>query len=93
LRAFLGDAALTLLVGSHAIRYYLPAAAGAASMTATIRRWRDFLPALLPLPHPSWRTTRWLHDNPWFENELLPQLRVRVRQALSRSRCAPCRHR
>jgi uracil-DNA glycosylase len=93
LRAFFGDAPLTLLVGSYAIRYYLPGNADTASMTATIRRWRDFLPSMIPLPHPSWRTMRWQRDNPWFADDLLPQLRMRVRQALSRPRCAPCRRR
>jgi uracil-DNA glycosylase len=93
LRAVFGDAALTLLVGSHAIRHHLPGVADAASMTATIRRWREFPPTMMPLPHPSWRTTRWQRDNPWFEGELLPQLRIRVRQALSPPRCAPYPHR
>jgi uracil-DNA glycosylase len=90
LRALLPNVALTLLVGSHAIRHYLPAA-GVVSMTETVRRWRAFLPAIMPLPHPSWRTTRWQRDHPWFENEVLPELRSRVAQTLSRPpRCAPC---
>ena len=94
MRARLPDVALTVLVGSHAIRQYLPGAAGASSMTAAIARWRDFLPALIALPHPSWRTMRWQRDHPWFEREVLPELRARVAQAVSATpRCAPCRRR
>jgi uracil-DNA glycosylase len=52
-------------------------------MTATVREWRRHLgrndaPALLPLPHPSWRNTGWLRKNPWFEAEILPVLRQNV---------------
>jgi uracil-DNA glycosylase len=89
---------LTLLVGSYAIDYYLPDA-GRRSMTAAIERWRDFLPEYFLLPHPSWRTTRWLRDNPWFEDEVLPELRARVRQTIDPQtitqtiRSAPCLHR
>ena len=90
LRAFFPAIELTLLVGSYAIDYYLPETRP-RSMTETIGRWRDFLPKLFVLPHPSWRTTGWLRDNPWFENEVLPELRARVADALSPPpRCAPC---
>ena len=66
---------LLLLVGSYAIDYYLKPRAG---MTETVARWRGFLPRHLPLPHPSWRTTKWERDNPWFGAELVPELRRRV---------------
>jgi uracil-DNA glycosylase len=87
LLALLPEVRLTLLVGGHAIRYY----AGGASMTAAVIRWREFLPAVIPLPHPSWRTVRWERDNPWFADELLPELRARVAGLVSRPpRDAPC---
>jgi uracil-DNA glycosylase len=88
LRAMLPEIALTLLVGSYAIRYYLPQLR-ALSMTQTIRRWRDFAPATFVLPHPSWRTTLWLRRNPWFEDEILPELRREVAATLA-PRSAPC---
>jgi uracil-DNA glycosylase len=76
---------LTLLVGSYAIDYYLPGSRR-RSMTEVIARWRDFLPAFFVLPHPSWRTTRWLRDHPWFENQALPELRATVARVLLASR-------
>jgi hypothetical protein len=66
-------------------------------MTETIARWRDFLPEYFVLPHPSWRTIGWLRDNPWFENEALPDLRTLVGRVLDpealdrRIRCAPAK--
>jgi uracil-DNA glycosylase len=91
LRARLPGIELTLLVGSYAIARYLPSQRN-RSMTETIACWRDFLPKFLVLPHPSWRTTRWLRDNPWFDDEVLPELRARVAAVLSlrTPRSAPC---
>ncbi len=67
---------LTLLVGGYAQRWHLGRAA--RSVTATVAAWRDFPPDMLPLPHPSWRNTGWRKRNPWFEAELVPELRARV---------------
>jgi uracil-DNA glycosylase len=75
------EIALTLLVGSYAIDYYLAGRKG-PTMTETVRAWRDYLPQYLPLPHPSWRTTFWEKRNPWFTAELLPELRRRVAMLL-----------
>jgi uracil-DNA glycosylase len=80
-RAAWPDIALTLLVGSYAIDYYL-AGRKKPSMTETVRAWRDYLPECLPLPHPSWRTTTWEKRNPWFAAEVLPELRRRVARLL-----------
>ena len=74
---------LTLLVGSYAIRYYLREHAR-AGMGETVRRFRQFLPRYLPLPHPSWRTTAWEARNPWFAAEVLPELQRRVAALVSR---------
>jgi uracil-DNA glycosylase len=73
----LPNIALTLLVGSYAQAYYLEARRQ-ATMTATVQAWRQYLPGCVPLPHPSWRNIGWLKRNPWFEGELLPNLRGRV---------------
>jgi uracil-DNA glycosylase len=69
---------LTLLVGSYAIDYYLGRKRG-RSVAETVAGWRQFLPRFLPLPHPSWRTMMFERRHPWFEAELVPELRRRVR--------------
>ena len=71
---------LILLVGSYAQKYYLPK--DSRSLTDKVRAFREFLPGFFPLPHPSWRSTKWMQDNPWFEGEILPALRAEVGKAL-----------
>jgi uracil-DNA glycosylase len=70
---------LTLLVGSYALRYRL----GSGAMTERVRQFQDLGPAIVPLPHPSWRTSGWERRNPWFAEELLPALRHAVATALA----------
>lgn len=72
---------LTVLIGGYSHRWHLGKAAK-AGVTATVAAWRDFGPAIMPLPHPSWRNVAWLKRNPWFAEELLPVLRRRVRAAI-----------
>ena len=74
----LGTPALTLLVGGAAQRWHL----GARNVTQTVANWQNHAPRVFPLPHPSWRNTAWLKRNPWFEAELIPALRDRVKEAL-----------
>lgn len=81
LLAALPDVGLTLLVGGHAQAWALENRMK-ATMTDTVRAWREYQPAVLPLPHPSWRNTAWLKRNPWFEAEVIPYLRGRVREML-----------
>lgn len=73
---------LTLAVGSYA-QAVLLGARRRATMTETVAAWRDYGPAVVPLPHPSWRTTAWEARNPWFTAELLPELRRRVHTLLA----------
>jgi uracil-DNA glycosylase len=73
---------LTLLVGSYAIDYYIGARIK-QRMSDTVAAWRDYLPRYLPLPHPSWRTMMFERANPWFEGELLPELRKRVKRLVA----------
>ena len=76
--AEMGAPALTLLVGGAAQRWHL----GARNVTETVSQWRMHAPGVFPLPHPSWRNTGWLKRNPWFEADLLPALRARVKEVL-----------
>ncbi len=67
---------LTLLVGAYAQAYYLPEAKK-LSMTERVRRFADYAP-FFPLPHPAWRSAIWMRKNPWFEEDVLPELRRQV---------------
>ena len=65
----------TLLVGGAAQGWHL----GKAPVSARVAEWRDHAArGIYPLPHPSWRNTGWLKRNPWFEDEVVPYLRLRV---------------
>jgi uracil-DNA glycosylase len=76
-----------LAVGLHAIRYHLarlhPDWPRDRSLTETVQDWRLLprgpgQPRLIPLPHPSWRNSGWIKQNPFFTAELLPVLRAEV---------------
>jgi uracil-DNA glycosylase len=81
LRPHFAAVGLTLLVGSHAIRHDLPERRR-QSLSEVLAGWRDFLPEIFVLPHPSWRTTHWERTHPWFAAELLPELRAAVAAVL-----------
>ncbi|WP_455429138.1 uracil-DNA glycosylase family protein [Fodinicurvata halophila] len=84
LRPLMASVELTLLVGSYAQAYYL-GRRRQQNMTETVRCWRDYAPEYLPLPHPSWRNTGWLKRNPWFADDLLPELRAEVRRLVAQA--------
>ena len=77
LMAALPRVELTLLVGGHAQAWALGDRMK-PTMTQTVAAWREYLPTVLPMPHPSWRNTAWLKREPWFEREVVPWLRARV---------------
>lgn len=70
---------LTLLVGGYAMRWHI----GARNVTGAVADWRAHAPTVFPLPHPSWRNTGWLRRHPWFETELLPELRDAVARQMA----------
>ncbi|NTS31580.1 uracil-DNA glycosylase family protein [Phyllobacterium sp. BT25] len=74
---------LILTIGQYAQAYHLRDRRR-RGMTATVLNWQDYFvastsPAILPLPHPSWRNSGWLKKNPWFADNVLPALREKVR--------------
>jgi uracil-DNA glycosylase len=68
---------LTLVLGRWALDYHLPEAP--RTVTGAVETWRDHWPSVVPLPHPSPRNQAWFRRNAWFEAELLPPLRRRIR--------------
>ena len=71
----------TLLLSRYAQVHYLGDRMK-RSLTQTVRAWREYVPAQLPLPHPSPRNNLWLKKNPWFEKKVVPYLRRRVGRLL-----------
>lgn len=68
---------LTLLIGLYAQAHYL-GQRRKKTLSETVWAWAGYGPGIIPLPHPSWRNTAWLKKNPWFETDLLPDLRARI---------------
>ncbi|OGB24585.1 MAG: uracil-DNA glycosylase [Burkholderiales bacterium RIFCSPLOWO2_02_FULL_57_36] len=81
LLASMSDIQLALLIGSYAQAYYLDKQVK-PTLTATVAHHAEYLPKFFPLPHPSPRNRFWLSRNPWFEKDVLPILRNKVRDAL-----------
>lgn len=78
LMAQLPNVRLTLLVGSYAQNYYL-GKTKKKTLTETVRNYSEYLAyGFLPMPHPSPRNILWLKKNPWFEDEVVPELRRRL---------------
>jgi uracil-DNA glycosylase len=73
---------LTLVIGQYAMDWHLADRTG-ASLTDTVKRWRDRWPEILPLPHPSPRNNIWLKANPWFALDVVPVLQARVRAVVA----------
>jgi uracil-DNA glycosylase len=69
------------VIGQYAIKWHL--GPSKENLTTTVANWKQYRPATIPLPHPSPRNNIWLKNNPWFESEVLPYLRRRVRRLLS----------
>lgn len=74
---------LHILVGSYAQRYYLKQKSS-AKLTDTVKHYKDYLPEFFPLVHPSPRNNIWLRKNPWFEEEVIPDLQKRVKVILEK---------
>ena len=74
---------LHILVGSYAQRYYLKQKSS-AKLTDTVKHYKDYLPEFFPLVHPSPRNNIWQRKNPWFEEEVIPDLQKRVKAILEK---------
>ena len=72
---------LKILIGQYSQKHFLGDLMK-RNLTETVRNWREFLPDFLVLPHPSPRNNIWLKKNPWFSEELLPEIRNLVSQSL-----------
>jgi hypothetical protein len=74
---------LTLVIGQYAHAWHLGDTAK-GNLTETVKAWKDYWPKQIPLPHPSPRNNIWLKRNSWFGEQVIPLLKDRVRQILSK---------
>lgn len=68
---------LRILIGSYAAKAYLP---NYHTLNQAIREKIE-QPTIV-LPHPSPRNNIWLKKNPWFNEQILPILRERIKESL-----------
>lgn len=73
---------ITLLIGKYAQSAYLKDKRK-ENLTETVKNFNEYLPSVIPLPHPSPRNRFWLKKNPWFEMELMPELRLKMASILN----------
>jgi len=74
---------LTLLVGQYAQRHFL-GNRRKHSLAETTRSWQDYSPQYIPLPHPSPRNQPWFKRHPWFAQQLVPALQLRIGALVTR---------
>ncbi|MBV6494659.1 MAG: hypothetical protein LDLANPLL_02693 [Turneriella sp.] len=76
-RSFLPNIRLTILIGSYAIRAYLPQE-NKLAISDILQKIDYVQDEYIALVHPSPRNQLWLKTHPWFEEEIVPQLQRRV---------------
>ena len=74
----LPDIQLTLLIGQYAQAYYLQEKVS-GKVTERVKHYQNYLPTYFPLVHPSPRNQIWMAKNPWFESEVVPELKKRIK--------------
>ena len=74
---------LVVLIGMYAQKYYLKEQAQ-RTLTETVANYKAYLPKYFTLPHPSPRNRFWLTKNPWFEGEVLQDLKEKVQKAIKK---------
>lgn len=81
LLSLLPNIEMTLVIGQYALDWHL-GKRSRRTLTETVSQWQDYWPKTLPMPHPSPRNNRWLKNNPWFSQDVLPKLKKQVESFL-----------
>ena len=79
----LPDIELTILIGQYAQKYYLHQK-GNIKLTETVQQYKDYLPDFFPLVHPSPRNQIWMAKNPWFAEQVVPDLQKLVKNIMEK---------
>ncbi|EMB88380.1 uracil-DNA glycosylase family protein [Streptococcus mutans] len=80
----LPDIQLTILIGNYAQKYYLHQKSS-VKLTDTVGHYKKYLPDYFPLVHPSPRNQIWMSKHPWFEAQVVPDLKKIIQQIIQSS--------
>ena len=80
----LPDIQLTILIGNYAQKYYLHQKSS-VKLTDTVAHYKKYLPDYFPLVHPSPRNQIWMSKHPWFEAQVVPDLKRIIQQIIQSS--------
>ena len=80
----LPDIQLTILIGNYAQKYYLHQKSS-LKLTDTVAHYKKYLPDYFPLVHPSPRNQIWMSKHPWFEAQVVPDLKKIIQQIIQSS--------
>lgn len=72
---------LVVLIGKYAQDYYLGKKAK-KNLTETVKHFDEYLPKYFVLPHPSPRNNIWQAKNEWFKVDVLPALKLMVKEVI-----------
>lgn len=76
---------LFILIWAYSQKYYL-AKNIKSNLTETVNSYKEYLPKYFPIVHPSPLNFRWRSKNPWFENEVIPELQKLVRKIIDENK-------
>ena len=74
----LPDIQLTLLIGQYAQAYYLHEKL-VARVTERVKHYQNYLANYFSIGSPSPRNQIWMAKNPWFESEVVPDLKKELK--------------
>ena len=74
---------LIILVGKYAQDYYLHKNKK-SNLTVTVLHYEEYGPLYFPIVHPSPLNFRWQNKNPWFLENVVPKLKIRVSEILNK---------
>lgn len=74
---------LIILVGKYAQDYYLHKNKK-SNLTETVFHYGEYGPLYFPIVHPSPLNFRWQNKNPWFLENVVPKLKIRVSEILDK---------
>lgn len=74
---------LKILIGAYAQKFYLDKSFK-KNLTETVRNYEEYLPEYFPVVHPSPLNIGWRKRNPWFEENVIPDLQSRVKKIITK---------